>query len=136
MNDFTQNPQPEINITDNSQEMNAFLESLLYKGYVFDLLLDGNCIFYIITREKDNKLWLVSEKWWFNGGNFQKNEQWFDWIDTQEGENNIYIELRNNGYTYHWEISWDNITPWKNKSTPDINTLLWAYASKTGRTLN
>lgn len=87
-------PQPNVNIEWNSDELNAFLESLLHKGYVFDTLTDDNSNFYVISRREDNKLWLISEKWWFNGEKFWKDEYWFDGIDTQETQEDTIIEFR------------------------------------------
>lgn len=87
-------PQSNVNIEWNSDELNAFLEYLLHKGYALDTLTDDNSDFYVVFRRADSKLWLISEKWWFNGKKFWKDEYWFDGIDTQETQENTIIEFR------------------------------------------
>lgn len=89
-------PQPDVAIAENSSELNAFLESLLRKWYTFGVLLKRNYSFYVIKREVDNKCWLVSEDWWFNGETFWANEYWFDGIDTQEIGDKVIVEFREN----------------------------------------
>lgn len=117
--------KPSINIEWNSEIMDAFLEFLLLQWYAFDTLIDNQHDFYIISRENDNKLWLVSETWWFNGDSFWSEEYWFDGIDTQEIWDDVFLEIWDGGTRKMYKLE-NGILKWENwdKIRMDIQDLI------------
>lgn len=107
MNDVT-----DKNVSEDSEILTAFLESLKPKWYAYDFLVDDNFSYYIISRPQDNKMGVISKDWWFNGDWFWPNEYWFNWIDTQEMGWDTFIEF--------WDDRW-----WLICKLQDGKILLW-----------
>lgn len=128
---------PDVNIAKNSDTLNAFLQSLCAKGYVFDTLIEGCHQLYVIQRSQDSKCWLVSEEWWFNGINYNGEEYWFEWIDTQEMWDQTIIECRWENNSHLFELQDGTlIAKDLDETTLSIQDLLDMTAAQANRKLN
>lgn len=128
---------PEVAIKENSDVLNAFLHSLCIKGYVFDCLIEGKFSFYVIQRSQDNKCWLVSEQWWFDGKKFNNEEYWFNGIDTQEIWEQIIIECLREKDSLLFELNENTLIPRDPESLDfEIQDLLDVTACQANWNLN